>query len=499
MIFVTFLRSGGFISMNKSIIRYVLGHILIIEGALMLLPCLVALFYQERNGIYFLIVAALCEVIGFLMSRKKPKSYLIYTKEGCVTTALSWILLSIFGAIPFVLTGEIPSFTDALFETISGFTTTGASILSDVESLSHCSIFWRSFTHWIGGMGVLVFLLAVVPLSGGSNINLMKAESPGPTVGKLVPKVRYTARILYIIYFSLTLIQIALLLFGGMNLFDSVTISFGTAGTGGFSIKNDGMASYSLYIKWVVTIFMTLFGVSFNAYYILLFSRDKKAFLIDEVKWYFIIILTATAIITIRIIGISKSFGTALTDSAFQVSSIITTTGFSTTDFDLWDETSKAILVLLMFIGACSGSTGGGIKVSRFVVAIKTIFKEITSFIHPRCVKKIKMDGKPVEHETIRSINVYFITFIMLFVISTLLVSLEGHGFITTFTSVTTCINNIGPGLDKVGPTCNFGFLSPLTKYVLMFDMLAGRLELFPLLLLFHPTLIKDFFTRSKH
>ena len=498
MIFVTFLRSGGFISMNKSIIRYVLGHILIIEGALMLLPCLVALFYQERNGIYFLIVAALCEVIGFLMSRKKPKSYLIYTKEGCVTTALSWILLSIFGAIPFVLTGEIPSFTDALFETISGFTTTGASILSDVESLSHCSIFWRSFTHWIGGMGVLVFLLAIVPLSGGSNINLMKAESPGPTVGKLVPKVRYTARILYIIYFSLTLIQIALLLFGGMNLFDSVTISFGTAGTGGFSIKNDGMASYSLYIKWVVTIFMILFGVSFNAYYILLFSRDKKAFLIDEVKWYFIIILTATAIITIRIIGISGSFVTALTDSAFQVSSIITTTGYSTTDFDLWDETSKAILVLLMFIGACSGSTGGGIKVSRFVVAIKTIFKEITSFIHPRCVKKIKMDGKPVEHETIRSINVYFITFIMLFVISTLLVSLEGQGFITTFTSVTTCINNIGPGLDKVGPTCNFGFLSLLTKYVLMFDMLAGRLELFPLLLLFHPTLIKDFFTRSR-
>ena len=347
-------------------------------------------------------------------------------------------------------------------------------------------------------MGVLVFLLAIVPLSGGSNINLMKAESPGPTVGKLVPKVRYTARILYIIYFSLTLIQIALLLFGGMNLFDSVTISFGTAGTGGFSIKNDGMASYSLYIKWVVTIFMTLFGVSFNAYYILLFSRDKKAFLIDEVKWYFIIILTATAIITIRIIGISGSFVTALTDSAFQVSSIITTTGYSTTDFDLWDETSKAILVLLMFIGACSGSTGGGIKVSRFVVAIKTIFKEITSFIHPRCVKKIKMDGKPVEHETIRSINVYFITFIMLFVISTLLVSLEGQGFITTFTSVTTCINNIGPGLDKVGPTCNFGFLSLLTKYVLMFDMLAGRLELFPLLLLFHPTLIKDFFTRSR-
>lgn len=498
MIFVTFLRSGGFISMNKSIIRYVLGHILIIEGALMLLPCLVALLYQERNGIYFLIVAALCGLIGFLMSHKKPKSYLIYTKEGCVTTALSWILLSIFGAIPFVLTGEIPSFTDALFETISGFTTTGASILSDVESLSHCSIFWRSFTHWIGGMGVLVFLLAIVPLSGGSNINLMKAESPGPTVGKLVPKVRYTARILYIIYFSLTLIQIALLLFGGMNLFDSVTISFGTAGTGGFGIRNDGMASYSLYIKWVVTIFMTLFGVSFNAYYILLFSRDKKAFLIDEVKWYFIIILTATAIITIRIIGISGSFITALTDSAFQVSSIITTTGFSTTDFDLWDETSKAIIVLLMFVGACSGSTGGGIKVSRFVVAIKTIFKEITSFIHPRCVKKIKMDGKPVEHETIRSINVYFITFIMLFVISTLLVSLEGQGFITTFTSVTTCMNNIGPGLDKVGPTCNFGFLSPLTKYVLMFDMLAGRLELFPLLLLFHPTLIKDFFARSK-
>lgn len=498
MIFVTFLDSGGF-NMNKSIIRFVLGHILIIEGVLLLLPCIIALLYKEQEGVAYLIVAILCALLGILMAFKKPKSYLIYTKEGCITTSLSWILLSIFGAIPFVLTGEIPNFTDALFETISGFTTTGASILSDVESLSHCSIFWRSFTHWIGGMGVLVFLLAIVPLSGGSNINLMKAESPGPTVGKLVPKVKYTARILYIIYFSFTLIQIALLLFGGVSLFDSVTLSFGTAGTGGFGIKNDSMASYSTYVKWVVTIFMVLFGVSFNAYYILLYSKNKKGFLIEEVKWYLIVVVVATVIIAYRIVGISGSVKTAITDSAFQVASIISTTGYSTCDFDLWDDTCKTILVILTFTGACSGSTSGGIKISRFVVAIKTMFKEITSYIHPRSVKKIKMDGKPIEHETIRSINVYFITFIMLFALSIFLVSLEGQGFVTTFTSVTTCLNDVGPGLGKVGPTCNFAFFSTFTKYVLMFDMLAGRLELFPLLLLFHPTLIKEFFTRSKH
>ena len=458
----------------------------------MLLPVVVAAIYREQEGIYYLSVALTGTVIGGLIVRKKPDESIFYLKEGCIATALGWIMMSLYGCLPFVLTGEIPCFTDALFETVSGFTTTGASILSDVEALSYCSLFWRSFTHWIGGMGVLVFLLTILPLSGGSHINLMRAESPGPSVGKLVPKVKHTARILYIIYLGMTVIEILLLLLGDMPLFDALTTAFGTAGTGGFGIKNTSMMDYSPYLQWVVTIFMVLFGVNFNAYYLMLFGKFRRAFAMEEVRWYLIIIAFATGVIFLQILGSSAGVFDALTHSSFQVASIITTTGFSTIDFDLWPQTSRTILVLLMFIGACAGSTGGGIKVSRCVVMVKTVAKELNSYIHPRSVRKIKLEGKPIDHEVLRSINVYFCTYLLIFCGSIFLLSLEGKDLVTNFTAVAATFNNIGPGLELVGPTRNFGGFSHFSKYVLIFDMLAGRLELFPLLILFHPAVWKQ-------
>ena len=480
--------------MNRTMIIYILGCILKTEGVLMALPCLVALIYHESQGIAYVIVAVLSLIAGMLLTIRKPKDYIIYLKEGCIATSLSWILMGIVGSFPFMITGEIPSFIDALFETVSGFTTTGASILSDVESLSHCSIIWRSFTHWIGGMGVLVFIIAIVPLSGGSNINLMRAESPGPSVGKLVPKVKHTARILYIIYLGLSLIEFIVLIAAKMPVFDAMNTTFGTAGTGGFGIKNTSLGGYSVTIQWIVTIFMMLFGVNFNAYYIMIFGSIKKALSMEEVRAYFGIILTAIVIITINIYSMCSGVWDAVTKSAFQVSSIITTTGFATTDFNIWPQTSKTILVLLMFVGACAGSTGGGIKVSRFVILIKTVIKELNSYIHPRSVRKIKVEGKTVEHEVIRSVNVYIITYILVFVASVFLVSIEGKDLTTNFTAVAATFNNIGPGLELVGPTQNFEHFNVFSKLVMIFDMLAGRLELFPLLLLFHPVVIKEMF-----
>lgn len=459
-----------------------------------MLPCLVALYYKEKTGLSFIVVGAICVLIGVALTVRKPKNHVFYLKEGCIATAFSWIFLSFFGCLPFVLSGEIPSFTDALFETISGFTTTGASVLSDVEALSYSMLFWRSFTHWIGGMGVLVFLLAIIPLNGGSHINLMKAESPGPSVGKLVPKVKHTARILYIIYFALTIIEIIFLLAGRMPIFDALCTAFGTAGTGGFGIKNDSMMSYSPYIQWVVTIFMILFGVNFNAYYYIIFRNVKKALCMEEVRYYFLIILASVGIIFVNLLDTAVRAADAIRHAAFQVGSIITTTGFSTVDFNLWPQASKTVLVLLMFVGACAGSTGGGIKVSRFVVLVKTVGKELTSYLHPKGVKKVKIDGKPVEHEVVRAINVYFISFMIIFAASVLLISFEGKDLVTNFTAVAATINNIGPGLEMVGPTQNFGVFGSFSKYVLMFDMLAGRLELFPLLVLFNPVLWKEFF-----
>ena len=359
--------------MNTSIIRYVIGWVMVIEGLLMALPCAVAIVYGEGEGWYFAAVAAAALLLGLLITRRRPSSNVFYIREGCVSTALCWIVLSLIGCLPFWLSGEIPSFTDALFETISGFTTTGASILSDVESLSYCMLFWRSFTHWIGGMGVLVFLLAVIQMPGGSHMNLMKAESPGPSVGKLRPKVGQTARILYLIYLALTVLEVLLLLAGRMPLFDALTTAFGSAGTGGFGIKNDSMMSYSPYIQWVVTVFMALFGVNFSVYYLLLFRKWKQAFQIEEVRKYFLILLGAILLVLFDLRDTGLAFWDALRHASFQVVSIMTTTGFATVDFNQWPQTARSVLVLLMFVGACAGSTGGGIKVSRIVVMIKTI------------------------------------------------------------------------------------------------------------------------------
>jgi trk system potassium uptake protein TrkH len=485
--------------MNKSFIRYILGTILKAEGVFLLLPVVIAAIYRESTeGVIYLGSAAVCFLAGFLISFKKPESYVFYLKEGCVATSLSWIVLAMAGAVPFVLTGEIPSYTDALFETVSGFTTTGASILSDIEAVSHASLTWRSFTHWIGGMGVLVFIIAIIPMAGGSNINLMRAESPGPSVGKLVPKIRYTARLLYVFYVGLTVLQFVLLIFAGMPAFDSLNTAFATAGTGGFGIKNDSLTSYSVAIQWITTIFMILFGINFNAYYFLFFGSIKKVFEMEEVRYYLGIIAVSIAIITVDIRSICSGFFDALTKASFQVASIISTAGFSTTDFDLWSSTSKTILVILMFVGACAGSTGGGMKVSRFVIMFKTIFKELNSYIYPHSVRKIKLDGKPVEHDVVRSVNVYFFTFAVIFVTSVFALSFEGFDLITNFTAVASCINDVGPGLSMVGPTQNFSCFGAFSKYVLMFDMLAGRLELFPLLILFHPVAWKSAVKKCK-
>lgn len=475
--------------MNGSVIRRVVGYVLTLEALLLLLPCIVALYYNEQEGYAYLASSALCLVLGGAMSLKKPKSNVFYLKEGCVATALSWIVLSVFGAIPFVLTGEIPHFVDALFETVSGFTTTGASILSDVETLANCTLFWRSFTHWIGGMGVLVFILAMIPLSGGSNMNLMRAESPGPSVSKIVPKIRKTAALLYVIYFTMTLIEIVFLLCGKMHFLESVLTAFGTAGTGGFGFRNDSFASFSPYIQWVVTIFMILFGVNFNAYYLLLFRQFKKAFSLEEVKGYAAIIIVSIGLVFSNTIHLYNTVSEALCKASFQVASIITTTGFSTADFNTWSSTSKTVLVVLMFIGACAGSTGGGIKVSRFILAIKSVFKEFKSYSHPKSINSVKMDGKVVEREVLKSTNVYFITFFLVFFTSVLCISFEGNDLTTNFTAVAATINNIGPGLELVGPSENFGLFNDFSKIVLVFDMLAGRLEIFPLLILFNPSL----------
>ena len=484
--------------MNRSMIFYILGWVLKIEAVLMLLPCLVAVIYQEKAGFSFLIVVLLCTAAGLLLSYRKPGSMVFYLKEGCIATALSWIVMSLFGCLPFVLSGSILSFTDALFETISGFTTTGATILTDVEILPRSILFWRSFTHWIGGMGVLVFLLAIVPMSGGSNMNLMKAESPGPSVGKLVPKVRYTARILYYIYIGMTITQIVLMILGGAPVFDAITISFGTAGTGGFGIRNDSIAGYSPYIQWLVAVFMALFGVNFNAYYFMLYRKWKKAFSMEEVRYYFLIMFGVTAVIAFNVWQAGIGSGHTVRDAFFQVSSLMTSTGYSTVDYDVWPVTSKTLLVLTMFVGACAGSTGGGIKVSRFVILLKTMKKEMNSYMYPKSIRKIRMEGKPVEHEVVRAVNVFFITFMILLAGSVMLVSFDGKDMVSNFTGVLACLNNIGPGMEMAGPTENFSDFSVLSKYVLMFDMLAGRLELFPLLLLFHPTAWKQMFGRRR-
>ena len=474
--------------MNISIIRYILGSVLKFEAALMLLPCLVAVNYRETSGFSFVITILLCLAFGFLLSHRRPSSTVFYMKEGFLSVSLSWILLSIFGALPFLISGEIPAVEDALFEAVSGFTTTGSSILTDVEALTHCILFWRSFTHWIGGMGILVFILAILPMAGGHRMYLMKAESPGPSVEKLVPRVRETAMILYGIYTAMTLLQIILLVVGKMPVFDAFCISFGAAGTGGFGIKNDSMAGYAPHLQVIVTVFMILFGVNFNIYYLILCRKFRQAFRSEELKAYLGIIGASILIMTWNIRSFFPTLGEALRHAAFQVGSIITTTGYATTDFDLWPQLSKTLLLILMFTGACAGSTGGGIKVSRLLIMAKTVKKELFSFAHPRGIKKIKMDGHPVAHETVRAVNIFLIAYMLITAFSVLLISLDDYSFTTNFSAVAATLNNIGPGLDQVGPVENFHLFSPFSKCVLIFDMLAGRLELFPLLILFAPS-----------
>ncbi len=473
--------------MNYKLVLRTLGMTVSLEAVCMLLPVICSLIYHDGMLGCFVWSIVINLAVGIPFACIKPEQSKMYSKEGFCIVALSWIALSIFGAMPFVLSGSIPGFVDAVFETVSGFTTTGASILSDVEALPRSIIFWRSFTHWIGGMGVLVFLVALMPLSGGSNMYLIKAESTGPAVSKLVPKVRSTAKILYIIYFAITVAQILLLILGGMDVFDAFTISFGTVGTGGFGIRNNSMADFTSYQQNVVTIFMILCGINFSLFYLIVIGRVKTALSSGELWTYLSIIAASVILITFNISGYYDTLGEALKHSAFQVGSIITTTGYTTVDFDKWPELSKTVLVSIMFIGACAGSTGGGIKVSRIMILVKSVIKEIKISAHPHSVHKIKMDGRTVEHETVRGVSVFLAAYVIIYVFAMLILSLDNMDFTTNFTAVAATLNNIGPGLAGVGPMENFASYGSLSKIVLILNMLIGRLEIFPILVLFSP------------
>ena len=496
--------------MNYKMTGYTLGTILKFEAVFFTIPLITAICYFEwMELLSIMATAAICATIGFALSWRKPENMKLYAKDGFVIVSLSWILLSLFGALPFVISGAIPNYIDALFETVSGFTTTGATILSgaQIESMAKSMLMWRSFTHWVGGMGVLVFVMAILPLSGAQNMHLMRVESTGPDVSKIVPRVRKTAIILYLIYFSFTLILFILLLLDNlfhsdaankMTVMDAACTAFGTAGTGGFGIRGDSMASYSNYVQIICTVFMLVFSINFNSYFLILKGKILDAFN-SEVKTFLIIVFVAITAITADVfisdITGCESFFDALRHSAFTVASIISTSGYVTLDFNLWPEFSKTILIIIMFIGACAGSTAGGIKVYRIVILIKGMFRELGMLIRPRQIKKITVDKKPVDSEVIRTVNAHIITLLIICVSSFLLLSFDNYAvaegssqLVTNFTAVATTISNVGPGLDMVGPSGNFAFYSPFSKIVLSFNMLAGRLELFPMLILFSPS-----------
>ena len=475
--------------MNKRMIFHILGMLLMLEAALLLLPALVALIYGEQAGWYYLFTAAGAALVGLaLRTACRPSRKTIYARDGLITVALGWIVISLAGALPFTLCGDIPSYLDAVFEMVSGFTTTGSSILPNVELLNRCSLFWRSFSHWIGGMGILVFMLAIVNMEGGQGIHLLRAESPGPTVSKMVPRMVDSSKILYSIYFGLTLVQILFYLLGGMPLFDTLCNAFATAGTGGFAIRADSFAGYGYYHQTVTTVFMALFGVNFSIYFFLLRRKFDLVWKNTELRWYVVIILSSVALITLNILPLYPRAYDALHHAAFSVSSVITTTGFGTENFDLWPEFSRIILVFLMLIGACAGSTGGGLKISRLVILVKMVQREVRLLLHPRTVKVMTIDGKAVSNDTVRGVSAYFLTYVFLIMASILLVSLDGFDASTTVTAVLATFNNIGPGLGLVGPAGNFAAFSPLAKVVLTLDMLLGRLELYPMLILMLPT-----------
>ncbi len=473
--------------MNYSIIRFILGRMLRIEGLVLLFPALVSLIYQEHSGLTFILTAAILMALSLLLG-KKPKNMVFYAKEGFIIVALAWILWSAFGALPFVLSGAIPHFVDAFFETVSGFTTTGSTILTDIEALPKGINFWRCLTHWIGGMGVLVFVMAVIPLGNKGAMFLMRAEMPGPTCDKLVPKSRGTAKILYGMYIFLSGVEVVLLLAGGMDLYNAVIHTFSTAGTGGFSSMNASVAAFdSAYIDGVITVFMLLFGVNFNLYYLLLLHNVRAVVKSEELRAYLGVVAGAVVLITINILHLYETPLKALRYAAFQVASVITTTGFVTANYDLWPELSKTVILLLMIIGACAGSTGGGMKVSRILILAKTIGKEIRQILHPKSVNIVKMDGKRVPGESIHGVYVYLICYLVILAGSILLVSLDNLDFTTNFTAVLTTLNNVGPGLAKVGPIENFYHFSYFSKLILSVDMLVGRLEILPILMLFAP------------
>lgn len=476
--------------MNKRSIIYILGWVLIVDAVAMQIGTITSLIYGEKEAWYFVLTGVVSAILGILAIKvKKPKNMVLYQKAGFASTALSWILLSLVGCMPFWLSGEIPSFIDAFYETVSGITTTGATILNDVETLSKGMLMWRSFLHWLGGMGVIVFLLAIIPKLGGQqNIFLMKAESPGPIIGKAVPRMRNYATMLYGIYITLTALEFILLLFGGLNVFEAINTSFSTAGTGGFGIYNSNAAAFdSYYVQTVIAVFMLLFGINFSVYLCLIARKFKQSLKFEELWIYLGIVAVSTAIIAFNISSIYKPYD-AFHQSFFYVSSIISTTGFGLTDVNKWPELSKTVIIILTFIGASAGSTGGGFKISRIILLFKEVRKEFSLLVHPRNVKLVKMDGKAVNHDIMRTTSMYLVLYIGVFAISFLLVSIDNMDFTTSFTAVAANLNNTGPGLGAVGPVGNYADFSILSKIVFIFDMLAGRLEIYPLLLLFAPS-----------
>lgn len=479
--------------MNKKLIVYILGWVLLIEGVAMQLSTAVGVIHGEwKFAKYFLYVGAALILLGIILVLKKPASNVMYLKDGFACTALSWVVLSVAGCLPLWISHTIPHFIDALFETVSGFTTTGATILTEIEHLPRCMLFWRSFSHFLGGMGVVVFLLAIIPrLGGNQNINLMKAESTGPSVSKSMPKLRNYAALLYGIYGGLTLLECILLLCGGMSVFDAVTTSFSTAGTGGFMVYNDSMARFSPYLQTVVAVFMMLFGVNFYIYILILFRRFKQALKNEEMWIYIGITVAATAVIALDL-TLNRIFNgdvyQAIHQSFFYITSVGSSTGMALTDVNHWPELSKSIILIVTCIGACAGSTGGGFKVSRVIILLKGVRKEFALILHPRTVHTVKIDSKKITHEVTRSVSVYFVIYTSIIIVTTILISLNGFDFTTSFTSVLATLNNTGPGMNIVGSTGNYAGFSVFSKIVFCFNMLAGRLELYPFLLIFIPS-----------
>lgn len=479
--------------MNIKVVLKLNGYILLFIAGAMLLPLIVAAIYKEQSGLAFLPAIALCLAIAAPLISLKTKSKAVYSREGLVTVAFAWVFISIISGLPFFISKEIPNFIDCIFETASGFTTTGATILTDVEVLSRCMLFWRSFTHWIGGMGVLMFVMMIAPLAGGNNMQLIRAESAGPKIEKIAPKANVTAMTLYGIYIGLTLIQTVLMLLGDMPFFDAITIAFGTAGTGGFGVRNSSAAEYSTYVQIIITVFMFLFSLNFNIYFLILARKLKSVLKSEELRTFVLVVVFSILFITLNNSNLFKNFGEALHHSSFAVLSVISTSGFVTVDFNLWPELSKTILVILMFIGACAGSTGGGIKVTRILIMFKNLKREFAVLIHPRSVKTIRVNGKRVDEETTARVGAYLVCYLLIFAVSLLIISLDNFDFETNFTAIAATLNNIGPGLSAVGPTGNFAGFSALSKIVFTIDMICGRLELFPFMILLLPQTWKKY------